>query len=110
MLSGYLKMSTRPKRSVSRPNYRQLADVKVPKTMNRTRRRDGDDSLPDSTLYRLMILEEDPEKRRVRVRYVGYSDEYDEWRRMDEIVTVDDHEDEDLLLLLLLLTLLFGAI
>ena len=96
MLSGYLKMSTRPKRSVSRPNYRQLADVKVPKTMNRTRRRDGDDSLPDSTLYRLRILEEDPEKRRVRVRYVGYSDEYDEWRRMDEIVTVDDHEDEDL--------------
>ena len=51
--------------------------------------------MPDSTLYRLRILEEDPEKRRVRVRYVGYSDEYDEWRRMDEIVTVDHHEDED---------------
>ena len=51
-------MSARPKRSVSRPNYRQLADVKVPKTMNKTRRRDGDGFLADSTLYRLRILED----------------------------------------------------
>ena len=45
--------------------------------MNKTHRRDEDGSLADSTLYRLRILEEDREKRRVKVRYVGYGDEYD---------------------------------
>ena len=88
-------MSARPKRSVNRPDYRQLADVKVPKIINRTRRRDGVGSFPDSTFYRLRVLEEDQENKRVKVRYVGYSDKYDEWRRMDEIVTVDHYEEED---------------
>ena len=87
MLPYYFKMLARPKRLVSRPNYCQLADVKVPKTINKPCRRDGDGSLPDSMLYCLKILGEDREKRRVKVRYVGYSDKYNKWRRMDDIVT-----------------------
>ena len=63
---------------VSRPNYHQLANFKVPKTINKTCRRDINGFLLDSTLYRLKILEEDEVKRRVKVRYIGYSDEYDE--------------------------------
>ena len=46
--SGYLYSVVRVillfenvKHSVSRPNYRQLAHVKVPKTINRTRRMNG---------------------------------------------------------------------
>ena len=88
-------MSGRPKRSVNRPDYHQLADVKVPKIINRTHRRDGVGSFPNTTFYRLRVLEEDQENKRVKVRYVGYSDKYDEWRRMDEIVTVDHYEEED---------------
>ena len=100
MLSCYLKMSARPKRSVNRPYYRQLADVKVPKTSNRIHRRDRVGSLPDSTLYCLRVLEEDQENRQVKVRYVGYTGEYDEWRKMDEIVTVDQHEEgEDMIVI-----------
>ena len=96
VLFNYLKMSARPKRLVSRPNYRQLANFKVPKTINKTHRRDKNGSLLDSTLYRLKILEEDEVKRRVKVRYIGYSDEYDEWRRIDEIVSIEDENDSDL--------------
>ena len=29
------------------------------------------------------------------MRYIGYSDEYDEWRRIEEIVTVDEDEEEN---------------
>ena len=29
------------------------------------------------------------------MRYVGYTGEYDEWRKMDELVTVDQYEEED---------------
>ena len=39
-------MLSRPKRSVSRLDYRQLADVKIPKV----------NSSPDSTLYCLRVL------------------------------------------------------
>ena len=88
-------MSARPKCSLNRPDYHQLADVKVPKMISRACRRDGVGSFPDSTFYRLRVLEEDQENKRVKVWYVGYSDKYDEWRRIDEIVTVDHYEEED---------------
>ena len=88
-------MSARPKHSVNRPDYRQLADVKVPKINNRTCRRDGVGSFPDSTFYCLRVLEEGQENKWVKVRYVGYSDKYDEWRRMDKIVTVDHYKEEN---------------
>ena len=37
-----------------------------------------------STLYRLKILER--ANKRVKVRYIGYSKKYDEWREANDII------------------------
>ena len=37
-------------------------------------------------LYDIEIVDEDEEKDKVRIHYVGYSSEYDEWRNRSEIV------------------------
>ena len=89
-------MLSRPKHSVSRLDYRQLADFKIPQRNTRIRRKDKIDSSPDSTFYRLRVLEEDKENRKVKVRYVGYSDNYDEWREIGEIMTMNEEESDNL--------------
>ena len=82
-----LKMSGRPKHSVSRLNYSELADVKVPRRTLSTKV--NETTLPKySTLYRLKILERDEENKRVKVRYIGYSRKYDEWRKADDILLI----------------------
>jgi len=87
-------MSARPKRSVNRQDYRQLADVKLP-IVRKGRGRVEESSLTSDKLYRLQILEEDQENGRVKVGYVGYGDEFDEWRRVEEVVSIDDDEEDD---------------
>ena len=94
VLSYYLNMSGRPKHSTIRPDYRQLLDIKVPKTARRSCRSNKANSLMDSKLYRLRVLEEDEENGRVKVGYIGFSDEYDEWRRMEDIVIIEEKEKE----------------
>ena len=84
-------MSGRPKRSVGRPNYRELADVKVPRRTS-CAKIIGDISSKSSTLYRLKILERDD--RRVKVRYIGYSKKYDEWRKADDVIESDNSDEE----------------
>lgn len=83
-------MSGRQKRSISRPNYCELADVKVPRRTRSTKIKA--DSSESSTLYRLKILERDDENKRVKVRYIGYSRKYDEWRKADDIVEVNESD------------------
>lgn len=89
-----LKMSGRPKRSVSRPNYCELADVKVPRRTPSTKVNMATSS-ESSTLYRLKILECDDRNQRVKVRYVGYGRKYDEWRKADDIVDLNESDSSD---------------
>ena len=93
-------MAARPKRSVPRQDYRELADVKVPKRSHSSK--PSSSTLPDaSILYQLRVLECDEDQ--VKVRYIGYGSKYDEWRRLEEdIVDLEDNDDgsdEDLPLL-----------
>ena len=86
-------MSARPKRLVTRPDYRQLSDVKVPRNARRSSKSYKASSSNDTKLYRLRVLEEDEENGRVKVGYIGFTDEYDEWRRLEDIVTVEEEEE-----------------
>jgi len=91
-----LKMSQRPKRSVSTVNYTELADVKVPTVKKQKRKVMKRTEEPDdrqSTLYRLSIVEENRQEGLVKVRYVGYGEEYDEWRLKSEIVNLSSEEE-----------------
>ena len=87
-------MSGRLKRYVGRPNYRELADVKVLRRTSCTKITRSI-SLKSSTLYRLKILEH--ADRRVKVRDIGYSKKYDEWREADDIIDLNasDNWDEE---------------
>ena len=91
-------MTECPRRSASHPNYAELANVRVPK-----RRRIANngihaisDVVDDPLQYRLEIIEEDAENSdRVKVRYIGYSSKYDEWRTRNEIVELSENETDD---------------
>jgi len=92
-------MTERPHRSVSRLNYAELADVKVPKRSRvgnkgvNTVREVDDTSRP---LYRLEIIEEDTESSdRVKIRYIGYGSQFDEWRQRSEIVELSENDTDD---------------
>ena len=91
-------MAERPKRTISRPNYAELADVKLPRTLSvkktnlRTR---GVTETVEPELYRLNVLEQDIGRGLVKVRYIGYRAEYDEWRLMDDIVELSDETDDE---------------
>lgn len=78
-------------RSISRCNYRSLADVSLPQrssSSSRSNRGKNDDA---GKLYWLTVVEEDQEKGLVKVHYVGYENKYDEWRLKEDIV--DIHEE-----------------
>ena len=46
----------------------------------------------ENKLYRLKVLEEDANNSLVKVRYIGCSSTYDEWRLKDKIVQLSDAE------------------
>ena len=53
-----LKMSERPKRLATRPDYRQLSDVKLPRNVPRSSKRyKASSDTTDTKLYRLRVLE-----------------------------------------------------
>ena len=64
-------------RKKERKDYKQLSDFQLP------RLRAAKDKLK---LYELEIVEEDVLTQRVKVHYIGYGSEDDEWRDKDEIV------------------------
>ena len=63
-------MGTRPKYSMPRKDYRELADLHLPRVKHsRTEHKNKPHTEePNSELYRLEIIEEDHARNRVRVR------------------------------------------
>ena len=83
-------MVQRPRRSVSRPDYVALSAVKLPRSRKISHdTRTGTEGDSDE-LYRLRVVDEDDSM--VKVRYIGYSSDFDEWRRKDDIVELSDDE------------------
>ena len=80
MLSFQLKMNTRPRRRCSsRQNYHELADVKIPVLSKTVKSRKVSPSTSsDTKLYRLNVIDKDDANGCVKVRYIGYGEEYDE--------------------------------
>ena len=55
------------------------------------------DVVDDPLQYRLEIIEEDAENSdRVKVRYIGYSSKYDEWRTRNEIVELSGRKSAEI--------------
>ena len=67
-------------RERSPKNYKELATVALPRAQ-RTKAADPD------ALYRVEVLERDDE--RVKVHWIGYSNDKDEWIPADELTTLD---------------------
>ena len=84
-------MEKRPKRTNAQRNYRQLADVKVPRLSKVTRKTSR--STSEDKLFRLNVLEEDHATGRVKVSYVGYGSECDEWKGRDEVVEIEPESE-----------------
>ena len=90
--------TSRPKRSVPKRDYKRMISITIPQTKSRrtaTSSTNQDAQLSskhDNQLYHLKILEEDPSHGTVKVRYVGYRNECDEWRAMDDIVDLNEDD------------------
>lgn len=67
--------TSRPKRNISRPNYRDLSGIslRLPRLSKRV-----SEPKPDRKLYRLKILEEDYSNGLVKISYIGYGNEWDD--------------------------------
>lgn len=87
-----MAVSSRPRRSIVRPDYRSLANISVPRPSYCNSRGKVNSSDSDK-LYQLTVVEEDEANGMVKVRYIGYSREYDEWRSKEDIVELNI-EDE----------------
>ena len=77
----------------SKPGLCQ-SDIKLPRQAKR-RQKDihrVQNCSEENKLYRLKVLEEDANNSLVKVRYIGYSSTYNEWRLKDEIVQLSDAE------------------
>lgn len=66
-------------RETEKCNYRDLADLKLPRA-----RKLKSESV--DRLYAVEVVEKDEEGGKVKVHYVGYGPEYDEWKDDEEIV------------------------
>ena len=83
----------RTKRSISRVDYSKLADIKVPSV----RRRKETAAEPEDVekLYRLKIVDRNPQEGIVKVRYIGYGRDYDEWRLEEEVVDLNEESSSN---------------
>ena len=59
-------------------NYKDLGDVYLPQPSKRTKK--------DEELYPIEVVEEAEGGERVKIHYVGWSEKYDEWRSLTDIV------------------------
>lgn len=67
-------------RETGRVNYRDLADVKLPRAHK------SKSELAADRLYAVEVVEKDEEGGKVKVYYLGYGPEYDEWKDEEEII------------------------
>lgn len=81
----------RSKRRKRVANYRQLADVHVP----RARKTRKQTCCTDQRLYAVDLLEKDTVNNRGRVHYQGYSSRYDEWKSLDELELLEEDEGDN---------------
>ena len=81
-------MLARPKCCIDKLNYRELADVKLPKQsrISSAKASSSSGSSDSSVLYKLKVIERDGD--RVKVRYIGYGSKYDEWKRKDDLIVL----------------------
>ena len=59
-------------------------------------RRTSGNSRKDNKLYELEVLEEDD--GRVKVHYLGYDSQYDEWRDRDDIVSLQPRNEGEFMI------------
>ena len=89
-------MDQRPKRFVPRVNYAELVDIKIPAVRKR-KAEDLKTAVEESEgdrLYCLSIVQRNPQEGLVKVRYVGYGREFDEWRLEEEVVNLSEEESD----------------
>ena len=67
-------------------NYKELADVKLPRTKRPQRTR-------SHGLYPIEVVERAPDNR-VKIHYIGYHARFDEWRDESEIELLTQNNDE----------------
>ena len=67
-------------RTTERKNYKEIADVQVPRGRRALQKPAKDE------LYPIEIVERDDEQGKVKVHYLGYGERYDEWKSLEEIV------------------------
>ena len=81
-------MASKPKRSIPRQNYWELADVKLPKgTLRDNNSKSNLSTLPGaSVLYQLRVLESDKDLE--KGRYIGYGSKNDKSRRLENVIQV----------------------
>ena len=68
-------------------NYRELADVDIP------RGKKVECERPSNHLYPVSVLER--EENHVKIHYVGYTSTYDEWREVSELKYLQDTEHQE---------------
>ena len=73
----------RGRRSLRAVNYKDLEKIKLPKVSV---------CKPKDKLYPVTVLEHDADK--VKVHYVGFSEDHDEWREENELEALGEEEDE----------------
>ena len=79
----------RPKQSISKPNYRELSDIQLPKEHKQQANIQRKDLGNDRTIYRLNVLEEDESRGLVKISYIGYGSE---WRRHEDLIELNDED------------------
>jgi len=88
----------RPKRSVARVNYAELVNLKIPAAQQSKNHMGLASSVKEDsgcdTLYHLSIVQRKPEEGLVKVRYVGYGREFDEWRVEGEVINLSEEESD----------------
>ena len=80
-------MDREGRRSKRRLDYRQLADIRLPRATKRPNK------APTNDLFPVIIRERNDSQ--VKVDYVGYSSSYDEWKDVSELETIGAAEAEE---------------
>lgn len=93
-----MSVLVRPRRCTSKPDYHTLANgVTVPRSYSSrsisVKLRDKKKG-ETSQLYRLTIVEVDETNEMVKVHYIGYGSEQDEWRSRSDIVHINGASEE----------------
>ena len=71
----------------NKSNYKELSSVKLPRGTKRSQR-----TMAEDQLYPVNILEK--RDGQVKVHYVGYDDEYDEWKEEGDLEDLNEDSNE----------------